>query len=233
VPDAPLRDIAEILATRVPDVAFEQQALEEVMRWVEQQTGATVYVRWQVLEDAGIPRDAPVTLTARNRQLAHILALILKEAEGESGTRLAYEASSELFVVSTHDDLSRALITRVYDVERLLQDIPKFDMPPGVIAPGVGGKALPNLPTRVVRPGPGQSAGGEATPVGGAPTVVVEDERERELVDLITLNVEPESWQINGQGGRGTIFPRDGKLIIRNSRHVHQLLAGLLDEPRR
>lgn len=240
--EAPAREIDAILAARVT-VEFDRTPFEHVVTWIERETQAMVYVRWPALEDVGIERDAPITLRARDRPLQQVLALILKDAEGVSGAKLAYEASADLFIFSTHDDLSRELITRVYRVEDLLQEIPKFEGPkPGQIAPGAGGRAIRSRPARVIRPARGSQSqgGGEVHTPGGAaghdgggredtpgPRVAVPDERSRELIDLITMVVEPESWEINGLGGRGTIFPRDGRLIVRNSRYVHQLLGGL------
>lgn len=56
--------------------------------------------------------------------------------------------------------------------------------------------------------------------------VTTEDEKLQEFMELILVTIEPESWQINGLGGEGMIFPYKGKLIVRNNRHVHQLIGG-------
>jgi hypothetical protein len=45
-------------------------------------------------------------------------------------------------------------------------------------------------------------------------------------MEFILNTVEPESWEVNGMGGKGTIFPYKGKLIVRNSLHVHHILSG-------
>ena len=56
--------------------------------------------------------------------------------------------------------------------------------------------------------------------------LVIEDKRMRELVDLILMTIAPETWEINDQGGQGIIFPYKGRLVVRNSRRVHELIAG-------
>ena len=55
-----------------------------------------------------------------------------------------------------------------------------------------------------------------------------EDEALHEIMELVLNTVEPESWQVNGMSGKGTIFPYHGHLIIRNSLHVHQILSQTL-----
>lgn len=129
-PTRPARDVKQILNGRVPEVNFEEAPLEEVMEWVEKYTGAMVYVRWPVLEEVGIECDTPITVKARNRKLSLILWVILNEAKGTSGVTLAYEASAELFLFSTHEDLSGEMMVRIYDVRDITVDVPEFVGPP-------------------------------------------------------------------------------------------------------
>ncbi len=224
----PLSGIEAKLAQRIPQVNWDHAPLEDVLRWVEKQTGAMVYARWGVLQQFGIDRHTPVSLRTENRKLSHILWVILQEASADSGVKLAYEASDELILVSSHEDLSRELVTYVYDVQTILHDIPHFD-------PNEPGKAFVKR-TRVNR-------GGRAIPfdhIGPLPgdddedgttiEMEIEDERQRELVDAIYTIVEPDSWSANGRGGRGVIFPYRGKLIVRNSLYVHQQIGRSVTE---
>jgi hypothetical protein len=213
------RPVQEVLDRRVPEIKFEKAPLDEVLRWVEQYTGALVYVRWAVLADAGIDRDTPVTIAARDRKLSQVLWVIMNEATGTSGVTLAYEASDELFLFSTHKDLSRSLVVKVYDVADITVDVPNF---------GPGGQRTVHR-TRVHRtpqarpdvgPGDGQTRG-SATP-RPSPEIVTDDEKLQELMELIQCTVAPETWEVNG--GEGTIFPYKGKLVIRASLYVHQML---------
>ena len=57
-----------------------------------------------------------------------------------------------------------------------------------------------------------------------------EQERKlRELMNLITTTLEPESWAVNG--GSGTIIPFRDRLVVRNSPLVHQQLGGPIRLP--
>jgi hypothetical protein len=53
-------------------------------------------------------------------------------------------------------------------------------------------------------------------------------ERVNNLMQMITGSVDPDSWAVNGNGGRGTITfdPRSLSLVIRQSAEVHSMLGG-------
>ena len=61
---------------------------------------------------------------------------------------------------------------------------------------------------------------------GQAPPARVTDDDVQEFVNLIVNSIEPESWA--SKNGRGTITAWRSRLVVRNSIHVHQLLAGAL-----
>ena len=51
----------------------------------------------------------------------------------------------------------------------------------------------------------------------------------RDLLELILNTVEPQSWEINGAGGRATMTPLNNRaIVIRNSLYVHQMIGGLV-----
>jgi hypothetical protein len=217
-------NVRETLNSRVPEVNFEAAPLEKVMEWLQDYTDAIVYVRWAALQEFGITRETPITVKARDKKLSQILWVVMNEAAAESGVTLAYQASKDLFLFSTHEDLSRDMITRVYRVQDIIVDVPEFR--------GDGTKEGSEgvvKRTRVRRtPPPSRSHGGEIIPTDGAPAreVTTEDESLQEFVELILDTIAPASWAINGMGGEGTIFPYKGKIVIRNSLYVHQLIAG-------
>ena len=241
-PRTPLspRPIQELLDTRVPFVEFENVPLEDVADWLADYTGLLVYVRWGVLQDVGIGRNTLINLKARERKLSQILWVVMNEAAGARPVKVAYEASDDLLVLSTHDDLNGEMVTRVYPVSSLIQDIPKFypgahrgpNAPPGDSATeGIVYHA------RLRRHRPPGEVFGSRNPVGSddrvytgrvAPHPVTTDPRLVELMDLITYTVEPESWEVNGLGGHGRIYPSQEMLIIRNSRYVHEMIENTL-----
>lgn len=226
----PKRDIRLILNSRVPEVRFEQVPLEKVMEWVQEYTGAMVYVRYAVLEEHDINRETLITVKARDAKLEQILWVIMNEAAGSTGVTLAYEASADLFLFSTHDDLSSKMVTRIYDVRNIIVDVPYFSLGGALMPmPTAEGSEGVVWRTRVRRPPPSPSLGSEVISDTQQPPrreITTEDEALHEFMEFILNTVEPESWEVNSMGGKGTIFPYKGKLIIRNSLHVHQLIAG-------
>jgi hypothetical protein len=227
------RDIAKILSGRVPEVAFDHTPLEKVVEWVQGYSGVLVYVRYAVLEEQGITRDTPITVKAKDAALEQILWLIMNEAAGARGVTLAYEASADLILFSTHADLSSKLVARAYDFKDIHVDVPYFWREgDGVGWATVAGAEGKNFRARVRRAVPHSSSlGGEllvSREDGASPVLEIksEDEALQEFMELILNTVEPETWAVNGMGGKGTIFPYKGRLIIRNSLHVHQILSG-------
>jgi hypothetical protein len=187
------------------------------MEWLAEYTGSNVWVRWQELEANGVERDKPISLKVHNLRLAQILWMILTEAGG-SDVKLGYGVSENLLVVSTRDDLNAELIVKVYDVRDIVNRIPSFDRGPRID----GAAALENIG----RNGTGGTGLIETPTDEETERSTPEDEMAR-FIDIITTSVEPESWSPNG---RGTIVAWRGKIIVRNSIYVHQLLGGALKD---
>lgn len=208
------------LNERIGEVTFQEAPLDQVFDWLAQLTPMNIVVRWQVLDDVGVERDKPISLSVRNLRLAQVLWLILNEAGGPD-LKLAYWASGELLIVSTDEDLSRDMIVVVYPVSDLLLRIPQFDNSPHVdVSSNAGG-------------GQGDSQGVFQSS-GGGQTAEEGTQRERgtktdvdELIHLIVTSVEPDSW--TQHGGRGTIQAFRDLLVVRNSALVHEALAGYVD----
>lgn len=213
------RDIQRILKTRIPKIEFKEKPLQEVFRWVQKTTGAHVYVKWAVLKDAGIPRDKPITLKAESRRLELVLWLIMNEAGGGQ-VELAYQADDELIIVSTHHDLGSVMYIRVYDVKDLRMNIPDFGADGGTRSRRI----------RHARRGGGEVITGE-TPSTAPDYDIQGDERMLEIIDLILTTVEPDTWELNGRGGKASIFPFKGKLVVRASLKAHQTLGGVRKTP--
>lgn len=215
----------QLLNQRVPEITFQEQPLEQVMEWLTDYTGMNVSVRWQMLEDNGIERDKPISIKARNLRLSQILWMIMNEAGG-SDIKLAYRASGNLIILSTHEDLGKDMITRVYDVGDLLLRIPRFT-----------NAAQLNPSDALNQAGQGGGSGGGG---GGGGGNLFEDNEDNDnddqqdstndmqaLVDIITGTIEPDTWNING--GQGAILTLRRQIIVRNSILVHQLLGGPIE----
>jgi hypothetical protein len=224
------RSTVRLMNTRVPEITFESVPFEQVMDWIADLTGINVVVRWQQLEEYGIERDKPVSLKARNLKLSQVLWMIMNEAGGPE-VKLAYRATGELLILSTHEDLGKDMIVKVYDVSDLLVRIPRFTNA-AQLNPG---QAL----NQAGQGGQGGGGGGG----GGGGQLFQDDEEQggdeagdqgnaqadmQRLITVITDTIEPDSWVT--AGGLGNITPLRNQIIVRNSILVHQLLGGMMEE---
>jgi hypothetical protein len=212
------------LNERIDEVAFEEAPLDQVMEWLGSLTPMQVYPRWQTLEDAGIDQDKPISMNVRGLRLSQVLWLLMKEAGGPDIV-LAYRASGRLLTISTAEDLSKEMVTRVYDVADLLVRVP----------------TIPNrmsIDLTQLSQQQGQGGGSSQSIFGGAGggSQQYDDDRGREddqedideLVNLIIQTIEPDSWTDNG--GYGTIHAYNKLLVVYNNILVHQKLGGYVEE---
>jgi len=220
----------ELLNQRIPDMQFEDVPLEQVMEYIAELTQVNVVVRWEILEDAGIEKDKPITIKVRNVRLSRVLWLILNEAGG-TDLRLAYRASGNMLVLSTEENLGQEMLVKVYDVSDLLVRPPRF------------ANALQLDATQALQQAAQSGQGGQGGGGGGGQGLFGgqgsgqqsqrDDERDgvgagmQELRQLIVDTVEPDSWVDNG--GLGTIQPFGNVLVVRNSILVHQRLSGYVE----
>lgn len=221
-------DTLRILNQRIPDVRFQDTPFEQVMEWLSDLTQLNISVRWQTLKDAGVERDTPISIQARNLRLTQVLWLIMNDAGG-SEVKLGYRASGNLLVLSTAADLDKEMITKIYDVSDLLIKLPQasrqaaFDVTQGMGQTG----------------GTGGGGGGGGGMFGGQGGGMNQNQdygqnnttgatELQTLVDLIQQTVEPDSWRVNG--GPGTIVPFQNMLIVRATILVHQRLGGYVSE---
>lgn len=224
-------DTLRVLNQRIPDVRFQDTPFEQVMEWLTDLTQLNISVRWQILQDAGVSRDTPISIQARNLRLTQVLWLVMNEAGGTE-TKLGYRASGNLLILSTAADLDKEMITKIYDVSDLLIRLPQasrqaaFDVTQGM---GQGGAGTSG--------GGGGGAGGgmfggqgmnQQNDQYGQDNTQGSQTEMQTLVDLIQQTVEPDSWRQNG--GLGTIIPYQRMLVVRNTILVHQRLGGYVSE---
>lgn len=228
----------QLSRVRVGEIAFEGVPLEQVLDWLAEYTGSNVVVRWSDLQAVGIERDKPISVRARNLPLSQALWMIMNEAAGQTGARLAYRAGGNVILFSTFEDLNRDMVVKVYDVRDLLAAVPfhanaRFgndiqyveSVQPRVAAGAVA-----------FQPVIGRAFSGVELYTDDDEGERFEDEwndgREkamRELIDAVVASIEPDSWQVNG--GPGTIVPfKDSFLVVRNSPLVHQQIGGPLTD---
>ena len=215
------------LNERIEEVTFEDAPLDAVMDWLAGLTPMNVKVKWQVLEDAGIERDKPISMNVRNLRLSQVLWLLMQEAGG-TDLKLAYRASGELLIISTAADLGQEMVTRVYDVSDLLVRVQDFRNAPqlDITQASQGGTQGGSSQNIFGGQGGGGSLQDDDDTRGGR--TGEDNEDMQKLIDLIVQTIEPDSWADNG--GLGTIQSFRNLLVVRNNILVHQSLGGPVEE---
>lgn len=217
----------ELLESPVTDITFENQPLDSVVDWLQNEfPGLTIHVRWAQLEALSIARNKEITLAVKGFKMSQVLWMLMNEASG-SETQLAYRASGNLILVSTAEDLGKEMITKVYDVTDLIVRIRNF-------------RDAPNID--IQQAGQGGGSGGGSTNIfggsqGGGQNDDQQDQNQQNgqadpemtlLIKVITDTVHTESWQVNG--GKGTVTAFRRQLVVRNNIGVHQALGGAIEE---
>jgi Flp pilus assembly secretin CpaC/tetratricopeptide (TPR) repeat protein len=202
---------------------WDEAPLEEVFEELQKEHNLNLVVVWTDLDNAGIDRDAPVTLQL-NREVS--LKTVMEEVLDQVGggfDPLGYTSSDGLIKIATQQFLNRNLETRVYNVEDLIIEVRDFTDGPAID----------------IQQASGGGRGGGGQPVfsgsgGGSGDREDEDQREEraeDLIDMIVNAVKPDSWR-DGGTGEGAIEAMDGVLIVSQTAAVHQELNGLLNQLR-
>jgi len=193
----------------IENAEFKDVSFEDFVEWLERMTQASVVVNWKALEKAGVERDRPISLKAKGIKLRKLLPLVFAQlTEDLRDVELAAKADDNILMISTKADINAKLITRVYDIEDLLVSVPDF----------AGGSL--ELSTS------GWRLGDRFYKGGGWEKSRTKEEIVERLISIITTQVQPSSWKVNG--GKGTIRYFQGRLVVRNSIEAHQELGGYI-----
>lgn len=196
------------LRTIIKDATFKDMTFEEFTEWLSRQTEANIVVKWKVIEEAEIDVNKLINLKLREVTIRKIIELVFEQVTGElKNVELAAKADDNTLIISTKRDLYKELVTRTYDIQDLLIVVPNFKSR-GADFPGGG-----------ARPGGIATGGSSGELKSGTPEEVAQN-----LINIITSQIEPESWAVNG--GKGTIAYFRGKLVVRNNLIVHEMIGG-------
>ncbi len=238
VRDVQIDAASPALRKRVPEVFFEDLPLEQAVEFISEFGELNLIVRWQVLQDAGVARDVPVTVKCRNLRLSQILWLVLSEA-AQNKTELGYDLHGDRMVVaSTVADLEAYKVVKIYDVRSLLRGAEDWDRQwrkrkaPEVlrIRQAFQAAEAPGAPATL----PAAASPGISTEplvmfhelAPEHPTHAYVAGPADQLVELVEQAIRPETWLVHG--GKGTAHCFGGVLVIRASRSVHRQLEALL-----
>lgn len=216
------------LARPVAAMDFDEANFEDVVNWIRDMTGTNVVVNWNALATVGVERNTPVTLKIKDVTLSRALWLIMQTAGG-ADAKLAYSADPDMIYISTLEDLSAKMVVKVYDVQDLIMNIPtraNFEAVRNqqvVTSNGNNGvRVIENVQSGVRFNDEGDASRNDDQEADTTNTM-------RQLMNVITGTIDPDSWDVNG--GPGVIRAFHGQIIVRNSPFVHQKLAGYLTKP--
>ena len=216
--DAANAKTAAKLKQVVQQVTFNGQAFGDVVDFLRDTAKVDIVVEWNALEQAGINRDAPVTLQLREpTSIDAILPLMFRSM----GLGVQYELVKGVVVIgpSTSEPTT---VMRVYDVSDLISKSTTADAPatpasgPGPV-PGYGGRGG----------GFGGGGGGGGFPGVGAAADGQSGETDQ-LIHLITATIEPNTWRESG-GSLGTITAFKNKIVVKTAEGIHKEIAALLE----
>lgn len=199
-------------------LSVDEQPLQDVMRFIEDFTGAQLDVRY--INDRtgeGLDPESLISLDVKNISALRLLELVLDQAGRDSFEGATWQLTSwgaiEAGLKST---LNRRQRVQVYDISDLLLVLPDYQDAPEIDLQSV-------LQSQ-------QGGGGGQSPFGGNQQGQQDEERDLEarkdaIIDLIQTVVETEQWQRNGGDG-GTITVYQNSLVIRAADYIHRQVDG-------
>lgn len=178
-------------------------------------------VNWRTMDDAGIDPQTPVTLRLRRVPAEQVLALILRQLQGDQ--KLIFQTTAWYIQVLTMEEANRQTEVRIYDVGDLLHLAPRYANAPRL--------DLQSAFSNTNRSGGGSWGGGSA----GAINIFALDQKDNtqqktrgdrvdDLLQLIRNTTEPYIWVTNG-GPYASISFFKGKLIVNAPPYVHNQIG--------
>jgi len=199
-------------------VDFQDARLEDVMRFLEDVTGADLEPLW--LDDrhaSGLDPEATVSLEVSNVPVIALLERVLARTDDDFDRATWQFGEFGEVQVGPRSRLNRYDEMKIYDINDLLFVIQDFDEAPdlglGEIIEGGGG-------------GGTQSDFEVEEPEG--PT---RDERAMAIVEILVSNIEPDQWVDNG-GDAASVRFYQGHLIVRAPDYIHRKIMGYPFWPR-
>lgn len=207
---------------RIP-AQFDNNTLEDVLVYLQQNAQQDFDINWQSLRNIGIDPETRVKLTLNDKPVSVVLDRVLARASRDQHARASFTVLDGIVTVAAEDALRQHTVTQPYNITDLLAEAPNFvDVPDMDLA-------------RVVAESNGRRDAGAADdpfkiaarkdPAAGR------DERVRKLVSVVQNTIDPQSWRDHG-GDTGGIQELNGSLIITTTPANHREIAGLLSKLR-
>ncbi len=223
------RAVLSALATkRIPNVAFNDNSLQDVVEFVKTVTQLNVDTDWTALEAANIHRDTTVSLNLTNVTAKALMDRIVEKISGaDRNSRADWAVLDGVVTLASDEKIRKRTELVIYDVKDLLievpdyRDVPRIDLQQALQASQGGG-------------------GGSQSPFRNEQDREDQQQRQQtrdrtldDLINIIRENVDQEGWTENGgDTGKITKVGNAGNLIITNTPKNHRQIAGLLSKLR-
>jgi hypothetical protein len=239
---SPEPTLEERLNQRI-DFKVVEIPLHQVFEDLGDQTGIQFVLKLKKLEEASVSRDTPVTKSLKRVRVSTLLELMLEDLE------LRYVDRDGLVLITTPEDAESRLQIHVYDCRDLLAmpappGADKFVTPPARPAVSGGMFAVEDNGPKATSPSPSgpqvAAPGGAIGVIGGAGgmggisgrvgstrPISEHDLRAERLMDIITYNVDVDSWAV--VGGPGSISEYNGLIVVTQTAEVHKKVERLFD----
>lgn len=197
---------ARLKSMHIGDIDFEQTALSDVFIELSKRLPQPICANWTALSAAGIENDHPVSFKAVNPRGAEVLLHVL-ELVGGGETQLAYCVQPGCIDITTREDLDRRTTFHIYQVADLIGH----------------GQALIRQRYRAKNTPLTDTSAAATQPVSTRIVHAGDD-----LVDLIEIMIEPDSWRALGGNG-GSIRMLNRFLVVDLSPAAQPQLVDMLE----
>jgi hypothetical protein len=213
------RQARERLAAMIPAVEFpEGTGLGDMIEFLQKATKVSIAVNWNVLSIFGVDRTSDTGgINLHNVSGEKVLEILLANVGGVD-VALGYDVSDGIVLICTPEELALKTITRVYNVQPLL-DVPLSAKEQ---------QAIDDLVRRF-----SAALGGRQTPETARAEqslkLVMQELHEQDAARLVTSikqAVVPGTWAPDG--GLGRIELWKGRLIVTHRPQVHREVLALL-----
>jgi general secretion pathway protein D len=212
-----------LLESRKQPAVIENSTLEEALAFIKQIASVEMDVDWSSLENVGINKETPVSLTLSKVSAKVLLDKVLERASEDPTAGAAWTIKEGMIFIASKEDINRDRVLAIYDIKDLLVVIPDFEEAPefnlqSVLQSGQGGGGQ----------SPFQDQGGNQQEDEDA---LSPEELTDQLVEIIQKSVDSEGWEDNG-GETGYIQRFQGNLIVTQTPANHREIRNLLSKLR-
>jgi hypothetical protein len=134
---------------------FKEVSLDKAVRTLSKNLETAIEISERSLDEAGIGKDTPITISVRNLKLRQALRLMLRELD------LAYYVTDGVLIISTPEYCEQNQITRAYPIMDLVDvGSPAFGLPAGHSTSQYDYDRLIELTTSAISPDTWDEVGG-------------------------------------------------------------------------